>query len=734
MTDAVEPKDKWTEIAKEAFEISTTYVDNNYRAQWENNIRHHKSQHHTGSKYHSDAYRFKSRLFRPKTRAMTRQNEAAAAAAFFSNADAVSIEPFNKKNPMQRASADLRDGLLNYRLQFTLPWFLTCIGGMQDAQVQGVVASKQYWKLKKHDETVVGEDGQEREITVIDEDKPCIDLIPIEYVRYSPSASWVDPINSSPYVIIQTPMYIGDVKEKIEAKEWLPVDDGEWAEALVNDYDTTRQVREGKRTDPQENQHTGELSDFDMVMVHENFVRRGGKEYHFYTLGTLKRLSQVKPLKEVYWHDMRPIALGSTIIETHTNMPAGPVEITAPLQKETNEVSNSRRDNVKLVLNKRYIVKRGAEVDLRSLVRNAAGSITMATNPQEDVNALEFNDVTGSSYEEQDRLNLDYDELAGAFSQSSVGSNRKLGETVGGMAMLRQDAGGMKQYLISVFSETWVEPVLRQLDALEQAYESDLDLLTMISDERNILEKYQIPMITPGLLKQPAKVVINVVNSATDPILKLEQFLLAIERYTAIVGTAPPDMDLSEIRKEIFGKLGYKDGQRFFMEEDSQQGAMIQQLQQQLQQMAQALEDDAAKAQAEQQGKMAIAQLQTAASERETLIKEENENRRHEQEMRMEARKIEANTQAKEKETNKKLIADLAKTQITTKSAEKTAEKTAETAKTQEKPEKEEKQEAGDIYLTIDNTSGRVQKTIDMKKTKSGYQAKVMEEPVKEKK
>ena len=38
-------------------------------------------------------------------------------------------------------------------------------------------------------------------------------------------------------------------------------------------------------------------------------------------------------------------------------------------------------------------------------------------------------------YQEQDRLNVDYDELTGSFSQGSVMTNRKLGETVGGMGI-----------------------------------------------------------------------------------------------------------------------------------------------------------------------------------------------------------------------------------------------------------------------------------------------------------
>ena len=44
--------------------------------------------------------------------------------------------------------------------------------------------------------------------------------------------------------------------------------------------------------------------------------------------------------------------------------------------------------------------------------------------------------MTASAFQEQDRVNVDYDELIGNFSQGSVMTNRKMGETVGGMKML----------------------------------------------------------------------------------------------------------------------------------------------------------------------------------------------------------------------------------------------------------------------------------------------------------
>ena len=377
----------------------------------------------------------------------------------------------------------------------------------------------------------------------------------------------------------------------------------------MGEFDTTRQARESGKEDTQEPRHGDTLSEFDKVWVHENFIRVKGKEKHYYTLGTSAMLTDPVDLREAYWHNMRPVAIGCTVIETHNIMPAGTVELGESLQKETNELANSRIDNIKLVLNKRYVVKRGQQVDLRSLLRNAAGSITLATDPDQDIREMEFNDVTGSSYAEQDRLNLDYDELLGNFSGSSVQSNRKMNETVGGMAMIRQGANAMTQYLISVFAETWVEKVLKQLDALETEYETDTDLLGMVAAERDIMNKYGVTQITPGLLKAKCKVVTNMTNSATDPMIRLEQFLTAMTKYIEMVAAAPPDMDMNEVRKEIFGRLGYKDGSRFFIDQDSDIPQVVQELQGVIQQLTAKIEDQSVKAEAEQQGKIAITQM-----------------------------------------------------------------------------------------------------------------------------
>lgn len=625
----------WLKIARTSFDSSTTYLDANWRKHWERNIALFQSRHPEGSKYNSPAFRSRSRLFRPKTKSVVRKNEAAAAAAFFANVDVVSIEPENDADPIQAACAELMNELVNYRLTKSIPWFLTLLGALQQAQVIGVVASYQYWKYKEKTEPstyepvtddmgqpLADESGAQymREIpgkTRVIEDKPCIDLIPIENIRFDPGADWTDVVGSTPYLIRMVPMYVDRVRQMMKADDaktgqakWKHYEDGEIRQAMV-EYDSLRQARENNRQDPLAD-NDAPIPDFEIVWCHENFVRLGDDDVVYWTLGTQHMLTDPVPLEQAYFHGQRPIVIGCAVLEANKAMPESLVAIGSELQKEVNETANQRRDNVSLVLNKRYFVKRGKGVDTESLLRNAPGSVTLMDNPAEDVVAQSWSDVTGSSYQEQDRLNVDFDELTGNFSQSSVNTNRNLNETVGGMRMLGGAANQMTEYLIRTFVETWVEPVLRQLVKLEQAYETDQVILGLAGGQAQLPQKYGIDQVTDELLNQELTVRVNVGMGATDPQQKLGKLIAVFQAYGQIMQNTP-DADPEPVRNELFGMAGYKGGARFFKKDVDPQVA---QLQQQLQGMQAAMQQMGQQLQSMKQDKMA------------NLIKAQNDSRR----------------------------------------------------------------------------------------------------------
>ena len=587
----------WLKLAKDAYHRSTTYFDNNYRKQFEDGLRMFQSKHPKDSKYNSAAYQFRSKLFRPKTRSMIRRHEATANMAFFSSPDMLAIEPVLSDDDMQVASSIVMKDVLQQRLKKNIPWYLTVIGGLQDALVTGLVCSLQTWDYQTRKETqmqtgshpLFGDVQFEQEVDIVVKDQPMVELLPIEYVRFDPAAKWYDPVNTSPYLVIQRPMYLSDTLDKMDVPDrngltWRSLDKNTLLTGRLED-DSVRQARNEGKEDTET--QTGEVNEFDVIMIHMNFITAGGQTYFYYTLKDTHILSEPVPLEQAFLHGKIPVVIGFTVVETHKSMPTSAVNLAKDLQIEANVVQNTRMDNVLYALMKRWIVRRGANIDAESLVRNVPGGVTMANNVESDVREVEWNDVTSSAYQEQDRVNVDYDELLGNFSQGSVMTNRKMNETVGGMRMMAQGANAITEYTLKIFVETWMEPVLRQLMLLEQAYETDEQLLAMAAQRAQLFQRFGMNEVSDRMLRQELMLSVNVGMGATDPDTRFQRLIQAFGAYSNLAAEGPPDLNLQELRKVLFGLAGWPDAKRFFTEVD----VRWQQAQQMLQQAAQMAEE-----------------------------------------------------------------------------------------------------------------------------------------------
>jgi len=569
------------ELAKEAYEQSTSYFESNYRKQFEDGLRMFQSRHPQDSKYLSGNYKHRSKLFRPKTRSMIRKAESSAAIAFFSSPDFVQVDPVNTTDQIQAESSQIMKGLLQERLTKDVTWFLNVMGGLQDAMNVGLVASLQYWDYESEvveapmeaqmpDGTPVTVMGEQESVL---RDEPCCELLPIENIKFSPAAKWYNVAETSPYLIIEMPMYVNDVEARMESGgeyQWIQHDRETILEAKVSEENTLR----GSRNDDKESaeQVTSETNNFDVVQVHLNFIRVGNKDFCFYTLKDMHMLSNPVETKQMFKHcdqfRQRPVVIGFCVIETHKAIPQSPALLGKDLQTEANVVANTRLDNVLYVLNKRWVVKRGSQIDTEAIVRNVPGGVVMANNVDSDLREINWADVTSSAYAEQDRINVDYDELLGNFAQSSVMTNRKLNETVGGMRMMAQGANAVTEYTLRVFTETWLQPVLRQLMKMEQYYESDERILAIAGQKSQMFIRRGLPNVPPYMLEQELTLTVSVGMGATDPDTRFQRFMQATGAYTQLAQNAPPDLNLSEVRKELYGLAGFKDSTRFFAKPD----------------------------------------------------------------------------------------------------------------------------------------------------------------------
>lgn len=626
------PGPDYLALTRQAMEHSESFLTAHQRKTWERSLDHFRSQHPTGSKYLSDAYKGRSRLFRPKTRSTVRKQEAACAAAFFSTQDVVNVAAVDDSDPAQLASAEVTSALVNYRLTKTIPWFLVLQGAYQTSQIHGICVSKQFWQYEERPAgppevmtdpmtgaPVLDEAGQPalHQPMEVAKDRPWIDLRPPENIRIHEGCDWLDPVNSSPFLIDMVPMYVGAVKERMASGEWMQSGDPQLASVRVDETSSIRQKRQGY--DPYDADGSMEtIQDHELVWVYENFQRVDGQDLHWWSLGDVALLTEPRPVDEVYKHAKklgRPYAFGYGTLEAFNVYPSAKVAMLHDLQVAANDIENLRLDNVKLTMHPRTRVRAGVQIDLQQVSSGAPGSVVLTRDPGADVVYDRPPDVTSSAYAEQDRLNVDFDELAGSFSAGSVQTNRRMNETVGGMALLSNSANSLVEYDLRVFSETWVEPVLRQLVHLEQAYETDLTVLALAGKQAQVWQRYGMDPTVDDLLSADLTVTVNVGIGNTDPSQRLQKFMFAMQSLMQLAGgigqmlgpQALQSPGFEAIAKEIFGAAGYKDASRFLAlqgpqgQEDprlQQAAQMLQMAQQQIAQLQQQLQSKQMDAQA----------------------------------------------------------------------------------------------------------------------------------------
>jgi hypothetical protein len=579
-----------------------THYQAHLQARWATNYRAFANQHYDGSKYGHDAYKARSKFFRPKTRAMVERNLTATAAAFFATADVVQTSAGNDTDRAQRASAALMGELLNYRLDRKagrngIPWFSTVLGARFDCQMTSMCVSWQGWRYLTRTRLVpryeavpvfdamgfpavdpmTGMPQMKQVEAGFDEvqdvvaDRSDIELVPADHTWIDPGAPWLDPAQNSAFLNLRVPMYAGDVRRMIEQTDpkcpfvWRDVTDGEIRNARINagTEPSSKIARDGDNN-PLTDRPNRE-GDLDIVWVDRFFVRTGGEDWFFYALGGKTILSDPMPVADAFpWNGgERPVVVGYDVLEPHKLYPMSQVEAVQPVQREINDVANLRLDNVKAVVSPVTKVKRGKQVDLAAVQRRGPNTTLLLT----DMTDVEWDrppDVTQSSYVEMEKLNIDFDEVGGVFNQGSVQSNRTMNETVGGLRLLSSAANSVSEYHLRIFVETWAEPVLAQLARLEQYYCDDAVVLGLAGQRAQLWQKYGLSEINDDLIEREVTVRVDVGIGAADPMQKLQKFQMATTMLAPLVAPAvqagKAEINLRDIVNEVYGHAGYRDG------------------------------------------------------------------------------------------------------------------------------------------------------------------------------
>ena len=605
---------KMLRLVKAAESTSDRYL-NFTRKTWNQSYKAFRNEHFAESKYLSKEYRARSKLFRPKTRSAVRKAQAGITSSLFSTVDAIAIGPGNEGDPKSRGAAALMQEVVNYRLDRTsgrnsIPWFKNAVGAAQNGQITGIVASKQEWKLKLKkvgeepimvpalDETTgqpmldpmtgepvedplieVLEDGTEQEVTKpvykTQYDRPDQIIIPSENIIIDSGADWTDPAQLSAFLGIKWPMKVQDIRamENDPRTPWHKLNLSQLQAGKSEGNTTTtqgiRNAREGG-TDPLN--QVNQPDEFSTIWVTEWFVRTEDEDYTFWAIGSQHLLTDPKPVEEVYpWNfGDRPITIGYAAIEAHKIFPMSPAQSWQQLQAEINDLANLTLATVKMNIAPIAKVKRGRQVELDKLRARAPATNILMT----DLTDVEFDKPPGvdaGAWAQMERLNVDFDTLAGQFDQGSVQTNRQLNETVGGMRLISGAANALQEFDQRVFFETWAEPALAQIVRLCQFYEHDATILGLAGERAQLQQKYGINEIDDALIEAQITLRIDVGVGAGDPQQRLAKFQMAVAAAMPLLQghkkfqSGEIELDVEAVMQEAFGPAGYRDGGKRFL-------------------------------------------------------------------------------------------------------------------------------------------------------------------------
>lgn len=590
--------DKLFAIAKAADNLSKESIMNKRREAQERSWKAFHNEHPAGSRYRHDNYANRSRLFFPKTHSSVIKNAVSFAQALFSTNDVVSVTAERAADPRQSASAMVIQADLNIRLDRTshksgIPWFWIAMSACIEAQVAGVTFSKQYWEYEFLTDTFeVDADPNNPDPVVIDmqgnpvqqtkkkrvlRDRFVVEPHAAENIVVDMAAPFYDVVQSGAFFIAKIPMHVGDVKTMIKpgrqrmgGGNWFNVSDDVLA-GMARDYNNASvRIARDKGSDRFAQQNNARLNDMQIVWVHENFVRYGGRDYQFWSLGTQRLLSEPIEVIEAYpaHHGERPYVMGIAAIEPHNALPMAPVESWRPLQDAHNDIGNLGIDTIRQTVSPIKKVVRGHNVDLKQLRRMGPDATIMVREP-DDVTFEAMPSNAEAAFAQLDRLSVMQDELSGNFSTSAVQSNRNLNETVGGMKMLAGSASGKTEYDLRIIIETWAEPVIRHCVWLIQYYETDERMLALAGEKAKLDQKYQgADPLTMDLLETEATVRVNLGIGAADPMQRMQKLgggLKMLEEMAATgIFAGQVTAKAKEIFDEVMGLCGYREAERFF--------------------------------------------------------------------------------------------------------------------------------------------------------------------------
>lgn len=234
---------------------------------------------------------------------------------------------------------------------------------------------------------------------------------------------------------------------------------------------------------------------------------------------------------------------------------SGIPELVESLQEELNKIRTDRRNNVDLVMNKMF-KRKSALVDLKQLIACPGGVIDVQN--QDDIETLEFTDVTQNAYQEEALVKMDIENTTGEWTTQRGGPQQRREAATTIMQMHQTAQTRFNQYM-NIDEKSMFRQQCKQILLQGKTFMASEDIDSIVGNSNKRIQNTPVEKLMKMYDYQ-----FNSTSSSIHKDVRIEQLGRALDLLMKIppqVIQANPtqfQIDMYEIVKELLENLDFR--------------------------------------------------------------------------------------------------------------------------------------------------------------------------------
>jgi len=179
----------------------------------------------------------------------------------------------------------------------------------------------------------------------------------------------------------------------------------------------------------------------------------------------------------------KPYISGKNYLTPNEFWGKGDIQPNRDIQYETNETFNNIMDNVKLGMNRMWLVDRNAGIDLSTL-QSYPGNVVQGNNiSKEGIRSLEHRDIPQSAFKVVEDMPQIMQDTVGVHDYTKGANAPGMTDTVGGITSLIEEANMRFAHKIRVLQHTAITDFAEKLYKLDKIFMKGAEIPTRLENE-----------------------------------------------------------------------------------------------------------------------------------------------------------------------------------------------------------------------------------------------------------